>query len=103
MPKNTALWNFHPGEILREEFLTPMKISSYALARAIHVPPPRVYDITLERRGISADTAVRFARYFGNSVEFWMNLQSSYELRLAQNKLRREVEKIIPRKQTRVA
>lgn len=67
----------HPGEILREEFLKPMKLSVYRLAKEIHVPAPRVSDIVLEKRGISADTAVRLARFFGTTEQFWMNLHAA--------------------------
>jgi antitoxin HigA-1 len=74
-------WNIHPGEILREEFLKPMKLSVYRLAKELRVPVPRVNDIVLEKRGISAETAIRLARFFGTSEQFWMNLQSSYEIR----------------------
>ena len=70
----------HPGEILAEEFLGPMGISQYRLAKEIHVPLRRVNEIVLGRRGISADTALRFARFFGTSPEVWQNLQSQYEM-----------------------
>jgi antitoxin HigA-1 len=70
----------HPGEILRDDFLQPMKISVYALARAIRVPRSRVNDIVLGRRGIFADTAFRLARYFGTAPDFWINLQARYDL-----------------------
>ena len=73
----------HPGEMLREEFLVPMGLSSNALALAIGVPATRIGEIVNERRGISADTALRLARYFHMSAEFWMNLQSSYDLESA--------------------
>jgi addiction module HigA family antidote len=74
----------HPGEILREEFLIPMGITAYRLAKDIQVPVPRINDIVLEKRGISADTALRLGRYFNMSARFWMNLQTHYELRLAE-------------------
>ena len=73
----------HPGEILVEEFLVPMGISQYRLAKEIHVPLRRVNEIALGRRGISADTALRFARFFGTSPEVWQNLQSQYEMDVA--------------------
>lgn len=73
----------HPGEILREEFLKPLGLSVYALAKAIQVPAPRLHDVVHEKRAISADTALRLGRYFGNSAELWMNLQSHYELEMA--------------------
>lgn len=83
----------HPGEILRDEFLGPMKISVYTLAQAIKVPRSRVNDIVLGRRGITADTAYRLARYFGTSPEFWMNLQARYDLDAADRKIRRRIER----------
>ncbi len=83
----------HPGEILRDDFLTPMKISVYTLAQAIKVPRSRVNDIVLGRRGITADTAFRLARYFGTSPEFWINLQSRHDLDAADRKLRRRIER----------
>jgi antitoxin HigA-1 len=73
----------HPGEVLREEFMIPLGISINALARDLHVPVSRMSKIVNEERGITADTAMRLARYFGTSVEFWMNLQSRYELLIA--------------------
>src|SRR6266702_2802739 len=73
----------HPGEMLREEFLVPMGLSANALALAIRVPVTRVSEIVNERRGITADTALRLARYFRMTPEFWMNLQSHYDLEIA--------------------
>jgi addiction module HigA family antidote len=73
----------HPGEILREEFMIPLRFSSNALARAIGVTPARVNDIVRERRGITADMALRLARYFGTSHEFWMNLQVHHDVQVA--------------------
>ncbi|HYM77196.1 MAG TPA: HigA family addiction module antitoxin [Candidatus Dormibacteraeota bacterium] len=78
--KGTPNWKVHPGEILREEFLKPLGMSPYKLAKHLRVPVPRVNDIVLERRGISADTAVRLARFFGTTDQFWLNLQSAYEI-----------------------
>jgi addiction module HigA family antidote len=78
--KDTPNWRVHPGEILREEFLKPMGISAYELAKRLHVPAPRVNDIVLERRGISADTAIRLSRFFGTTEQFWLNLQGAYEI-----------------------
>jgi addiction module HigA family antidote len=75
--KCTPDWKVHPGEILREEFLKPMHLSAYALAKGIHVPVPRVNDIVLEKRGITADTAVRLAKFFGTSEQFWLRFQFS--------------------------
>ncbi len=77
----------HPGKILFEEFLEPMNISQYRLAKDISVPPRRINEIVKEKRGITADTALRLSRYFGTSPEFWMNLQDHYELELQQEVL----------------
>ena len=96
-------WNIHPGEILREEFLKPLKLTSYELAKQLHVPAPRVHDIVLGKRGITADTAVRLARFFGTSEQFWMNLQASYELRQVKRQLVRELRQIAPRRVRNVA
>jgi len=70
----------HPGEVLVEDFLKPMGISQYRLAKDIHVPLRRINEIALRRRGITADTALRLARYFGTTPELWQNLQSQYEI-----------------------
>ncbi len=86
----------HPGEILREEFMRPLGLSSNALARAIGVTPARVNEIVRERRGISADTALRLARYFGSSVEVWMNLQRRYDVECARDALGGALGKIAP-------
>jgi addiction module HigA family antidote len=98
-------WRIHPGEILREEFLKPMGLSANELAPSIRVPAPRVRvnDIVLERRGITADTAVRLARFFNMSEEFWMNLQLQYEVRIARQRLRETIRKIQPRRANRAA
>ncbi len=74
----------HPGEILREDYLKPLGMSVNALAKALHVPPPRVNDIVLERRGVTADTAMRLARYFDTTPPFWLTLQVEYDLRVAE-------------------
>jgi addiction module HigA family antidote len=75
----------HPGEILLEEFLKPMGISQYRLAESIRVPARRINEIVLEKRGITAVTALRLSRFFGNSAQFWMNLQTRYELESARD------------------
>jgi addiction module HigA family antidote len=74
----------HPGEILREEYMAPLGLSANALARALHVTPARINDIVRERRGITGDTALRLARYFGTDAQSWLNLQSAYDLRVAE-------------------
>ncbi len=95
--KGNPNWRVHPGEILREEFLKPMGISAYELAKRLRVPAPRVNDIVLERRGVSADTAVRLSRFFGTTEQFWLNLQGSYEISRAKAQHAAEIELIQPR------
>ena len=85
--RKARLHPVHPGEVLVEEFLKPMDLSQNQLALAIGVPPRRVNEIALQKRAITADTALRLARYFGNSPEFWLGLQMDYELDLAGIKL----------------
>lgn len=77
----------HPGEILMEEFLKPMELSQYRLAKDISVPPRRINEIVHGLRAVSADTALRLARYFGNSAEFWMNLQGRFDLEKREEEL----------------
>lgn len=72
----------HPGEILREEFLRPLRISQHKLARDLHIPATRIGEIVHERRGITADTAIRLGIYFNTGAEFWTNLQANYDLGL---------------------
>ena len=74
----------HPGEVLREDFLKPLGMSANALAKALSVPAPRINDVVLGRRGVSADTAMRLARYFGGDARSWLNLQAAYDLRMAE-------------------
>ena len=83
IPKSDRLPPIHPGAILHDEFMVPLGISANKLAIELHVPVTRIGEIVNERRGITADTALRLARYFGNSPEFWMNLQQHYELKIA--------------------
>ncbi len=82
----------HPGEVLLEEFMKPLGISQNALARALGVPPGRIGDIVNSRRGITGDTALRLARYFNMTADFWMNLQSHYELECAQDAAGKEIK-----------
>lgn len=77
----------HPGEILREEFMAPLKLSMNRMAMDLRVPVTRIADIVHERRGITADTALRFARYFQNAPVFWMNLQIRYDLEVAEDEI----------------
>ncbi len=94
--KGTPNWRVHPGGILREEFLKPMGISPYELAKRLHVPAPRVNDIVLERRGISADTAVRLSRFFGTTEQFWLHLQGAYEISRVKAEHATEIKLIKP-------
>lgn len=86
----------HPGEVLREEFLDPLGMTAHALAQALRVPAPRVNDLVRERRRVTLDTALRLARYFDTSPQFWLNLQTSYDLKIvlreAGKRIEREVE-----------
>lgn len=89
------LSNIHPGEVILEEFLNPLGISQNMLARAIGVTPRRINEIILGRRSVTADTAIRLARYFGTSEEFWMGLQDDYELEEAHQHMKIDVKKSI--------
>lgn len=87
------------GEILREDFMEPMNISINRLSRDLAVPPNRISEIVNGKRGVTADTALRLERYFGVEAQFWMNLQSEYNLRMVKRKIGREIEqRIIPAK-----
>lgn len=81
----------HPGEVLREDYLKPLGMSANALARALKVPASRINDIVLERRGITVDTALRLIRYFGGDVQTWMNLQTAYEIKVAEQALAQKI------------
>jgi len=85
----------HPGEILREDFLVPLGLSANALSKALNVPAPRINDIVRERRGVTADTAMRLARYFGGDARSWLNLQAAYDLRVAEIKDAQRIEREI--------
>jgi antitoxin HigA-1 len=76
----------HPGEILREDFMNPLGLTAARLARELHIPAPRLHEIVLERRPMTAGTALRLARYFGGSARMWMNLQTAYDLFAAQKR-----------------
>ena len=84
----------HPGEILTEEFLKPMGITQNRLALDIHVPAPRIYAIAKGTRSITADTALRLGKYFGTGPEFWLNLQSNYDLCVAASESQKEIDAI---------
>ena len=85
----------HPGEVLREDYLIPLGLTANVLARALNVPAPRINDIVRERRAVTADTAMRLARYFGGDARSWLNLQAAYDLRVAEirnaKRIKREV------------
>jgi addiction module HigA family antidote len=83
----------HPGEILLEEFLKPLGISQYRLAKDISVPPRRINEIVHGKRAISADTALRLSRYFGTSERFWLNLQARYDLEVEKDRLAGRLER----------
>jgi addiction module HigA family antidote len=91
--KTNKLAPIHPGEILREEFMTPHGLSQNALARALGVPPRRINEIVLEKRGITADTALRLARFFNTTAELWTGLQADYDLRLVRYEKARTIER----------
>ena len=90
----TKLPNIHPGEVLLEEFLKPMGISAYKLSKDVRIPQTRTSQIIKGNRRITADTALRFSKYFGTSVKFWLGLQNDYDIEEERNKLNNELEKI---------
>ena len=97
MSKSVFLDPIKPGEILREDFMEPMDISINRLSRDLAVPPNRISEIVNGKRGITADTALRLERYFGIEAQFWLNLQSEYDLRMMKRKIGRDIEqRIIP-------
>jgi addiction module HigA family antidote len=101
-PENRAAWEaalapIHPGELLDEEFLKPLGMSRNALAMAVGVPAPRINEIALGKRSITADTALRLGTYFSVSPEFWLGIQADYDLATAKLKMREDLERIKPR------
>lgn len=86
----------HPGEVLLEEFLKPMQLTAHALALALGVPSTRISEIVHQRRAVTADTAARLARYFGTSAEFWLNLQTAYDLSVTASRIQPELARITP-------
>ncbi len=86
----------HPGEIIREEYLKPLGMSANALATALRVSAPRINDVVREKRGISVDTALRLARYFNTTAQFWLNLQTSYDLKVAQKNIETIQQEVLP-------
>jgi antitoxin HigA-1 len=101
MIKNNILDPINPGEILREDFLEPLGISINQLSRDLSVPPNRISEIVNGKRAITADTALRLQRYFGIEAQFWLNLQTEYDLRIMKRKIWTDIEqRIIPAKHT---
>ena len=90
--------NIHPGEVLLEEFMKPLEITAYRLSKDLGIPQTRISEILKGRRRISADTALRFSKYFGNSPKFWLGLQDDYDLEEELNSRKREFQKIKRRK-----
>lgn len=87
--------NIHPGEILNEEFLLPLNITAYRLSKETKIPQTRVSEIIKKKRRITADTALRFSKFFGNSPEFWMGLQNDFDLEEEKNKISKELDQIL--------
>jgi len=90
--------NVHPGEVLREEFMIPLEITAYRLSKDLGIPQTRISEILKGRRRVSADTALRLSKYFGNSAKFWLGLQDDYDLEEELNSRKREFQKIKRRK-----
>ena len=88
------LENIHPGEILEEEFLKPLHISSYRLAKETHIPQTGISEIIKRKRRITADTALRLSKFFGNSAQFWLGLQNDYDLEQEKERIEKELERI---------
>jgi len=102
MIKNSVLDPINPGEILREDFLEPLGISINQLSRDLSVPPNRISEIVNGKRAITADTALRLERYFGIEAQFWLNLQTEYDLRIMKRKIWTDIEqRVIPAKHAR--
>ena len=91
---NKELSNLHPGEILEEDFLKPMNISGYRLTKETHLDPKRINDIIHGKRSISADTALRFSKFFGTTAGFWLNLQNHYDLELKMDQIDKDLNSI---------
>ena len=87
----------HPGEVLREEFLRPLGMTAHALAMAIQVPAPRINDVVRERRAVTVDTALRLAKYFGTSAEFWAGLQTAFDMATARTTMADVLSRIVSR------
>ncbi len=97
-----AMRPIHPGEVLREEFLLPMGLTANALAIALQVPAPRINDVVRERRAVTVDTALRLAKYFGTSAEFWMGLQTDFDMATARTAMADVLARIVSREVTSI-
>ncbi len=97
MDKIPFAFSIHPGDILLTEFMEPLGLTAYRLAKELHISVPRVNDLVRGKRGISADTALRLSRYFGNSAQFWIGLQSGHDLWVASRS--KAIDKVKPRRQ----
>jgi addiction module HigA family antidote len=94
--RTTRLRNVHPGEVLAEEFLKPLGVTQYLLAKRVHVPQTRIAEICRRRRGVTVDTALRLAKFFGTSSKFWLGLQEDYDLEEGLRTKRRQLDAIQP-------
>jgi addiction module HigA family antidote len=103
MRKGNPKWKVHPGEILREEYLKPMRLSATELAKRLHVSPPTINDIVRQRRAVTADMAVRLGKFFSTSEQFWLNLQNAYDVNCARKHLAGTLKEIKPVARTAVA
>lgn len=101
--KGNPKWRVHPGQILREEYLKPLKLSATALAKQLHVSPPTVNDIVRERRAVTADMAIRLGKFFSTSEQFWLNLQNAYDVSRAREQLGATLKEIKPADRSAVA
>lgn len=97
MTKARKLLPVHPGEILREDFMVPLNLSMNRLALDLRVPVTRIAEIVHGRRGITPETALRLARYFGTTAMFWMNLQTNYDLQIVEDKVQEQIQREVPR------
>ena len=95
-PNDVKMPPIHPGEILMEEFLTPLNLTQYRLAKSIHVDPRRIHAIVRGQRAITAETALLLSRFFGNSAAFWMGLQTQYDFEIAQERLADKLDRVTP-------
>jgi len=96
------LKNVHPGEVLKEEFLKPLNITAYRLAKETKIPQTRISEILKGKRRITADTALRLSKFFGNSPEFWLGLQNDYDLEEEKRNITRELEEIQPLEELKI-